>query len=122
MKKAKEVFRDTDVYLNFSYLGRDYGTFAYTPDAYYIIHKIKGRVLASLYMHENYPEPILSFYVVRSTDVYTDDMREEFERKYLFEFRRLYFEMKNIKQTTGKCKMMLVELLNGKLKLHETTL
>lgn len=108
--------------MDFSYLGRDYATFEYTADAYYMKHNIKGRVLASFYMKENYPEPILSFYVVRSTDIYTDDMREEFESKYILEFRRLYFEMTNIERITGKTKLMLVELLNGKLKLHETTL
>ena len=26
IRKAKEVFRNTDVYLDFSYLGRDYST------------------------------------------------------------------------------------------------
>ena len=36
MKKAKEMFKNTDVHLNFAYYTRDYGTFAETQDRYFV--------------------------------------------------------------------------------------
>ncbi len=61
MKKVKELFADTDVTLDFGYLGREYVTFGHTKDAYYMENHVKGKVLMSFYMTENYPEPIIVF-------------------------------------------------------------
>ena len=121
-KRAKEIFKNTEVTLNFAWAGRIYSTFGYTPDAYYMIHNIKGRVLACMYITENKTNPFLSFFVIRPKDGYTDDLRREFEEKYILEFYRFYLEMTNIKQATGKTKLMLVELLDGQLKLHKVKL
>lgn len=121
MQRAKEVFRDTNVYLSFAYFMRNYGTFKYTPDAYYMMHNIKGRVLMHITMRENYRQPILSFYPVKSK-YFTNEMKDEVEQNYILEFYRLYKELSDVKQPNGLVVMMLLELRGEKLILHRTRL
>ena len=61
MRAAKELFRNYNITLNFSYLGRDFGTFAETPDRYYVERNVKGRIVSSLYMRTNDKNAILSY-------------------------------------------------------------
>ena len=35
-KKAKDLFKDTEIHLNFAFYGRIYGTFAETKAGYYL--------------------------------------------------------------------------------------
>ena len=121
MKKAKEMFKNTDVHLNFAYYTRDYGTFAETQDRYFVKKNITGRVVASMYMHSGYKSPILSFYVIGKNN-FCDELRVEFEQKYLPEFYKLYQTMLKDDGLIINTKLMLVEYVNNELKLHETVL
>jgi len=121
MKKAKELFNGTAVFLNFAYLGRDFATFAETPDRYYWKKSVKGRIIVSAQMRSREERPIISFYVLREKD-FSAELKAEFEQKYLPEYYRLYQELLNDQSLTITTKLMLVELFDGKLKLHETTL
>ena len=121
LRKAKEVFRNTDVYLDFSYLGRDYSTWAETPDAYFWKRNVKGRIVASMLTHSGTESPILSFYVVKE-DIFPIECKMEFEQKYLPEFYRLYETMLNENGSIINTKLMIVEYIENKLKLHETSL
>ncbi len=119
VKKVKELFKETSVHLNFAYLGRDFATFAETPDRYYWTRNVKGKIIVSIQMHSRQEKPILSFYVLKERD-FPVELKNEFEQKYLPEFYRLYIELFNDKSLTSTTKFMLVEYIDGKLKLHET--
>ena len=117
-KEAKDVFKDTDITLDFGYLGRDYGTFANTPDARYLKTKIQGRVVASMYMSPRQACSILSFYVIKKNTL-TTLLIQKFEKDFLpifYEFYQMWLYNKEDDNIIG---LMLVELLDGKLKLHQ---
>jgi len=82
IKKAKDTFKDTPIYLSFAYLGRDFSTFEETPDWYFYKKNIRGRVLSSMQMSENYPEPILGFYVIKEK-LWGSELQDEYENKLL---------------------------------------
>ncbi len=120
-KAAKDIFADTDVILDFGC--RNYSTFAHTPDAYYRMRNIKGRVLVSFYMTERYPNPMIHFHVIPVKENFSEELRKEAEEIYLPAFKRLYQKMKAFQNPIDfpltHTKVMLLELLDGKLKLHE---
>ena len=120
-KKAKEIFKDTEVFLNFAYTGRHFSTFAETPDGYYWARNVKGKVICEMLTSSGKERPILSFYVLKEKN-FSDELKDEFEQKCLPEFYRLYKELLNDHVLAQNTKMMLVEFFDGKLKLHETTL
>jgi len=120
-KKAKDIFKDTEIHIDFAYLGRDFSTFAETPDAYYCKRCVKGRVIASLFMQSNNKKAILSFYVLKES-MFSYELKKEFEQVHLPEFYRLYQNLINDHTLSRSNVLMLVELIDGKLKLHETAL
>lgn len=117
IRSAKKVFSDTPVILNFAYTSRIYGTFSHTPPAYYLKNKINGTVIASSCIHPREKQILLSFFVLKETQ-YTDELRKEFESKYLLEFYKLYKEMLDNTTLNEKAILMLVELVDDKLKSH----
>ena len=117
IKSAKSIFQSTEIHLNFSFFGRDYGTFSETPDAYYFKNNIKGRIIASLYAHSNSEHSILSFYVLKQSS-FSQELKNEFESSYLPWFYNHYKAQLSINDISDKAKMMLVELYNGKLIPH----
>ena len=119
MKEVKNVFQNTEVELNFAYYGRNYSTFAETPDGYYLKNHIKGYVIAASYMEARRKDIILSFYVLKE-ERFTSAMKKEFSEKYLPEFYRLYTEMQSYSEMQDVKKLILVEYLDGKLILHKT--
>lgn len=117
VRKAKEIFKDTEVDLNFAYGCRIYGVFANTPPAFYLKNKIKGRVIATITMYPRVESININFFVIKAKD-YNAQLQKEFEEKYLMEFYRLYESMLNDSTLNNKGVSMLVELIDGKLKLH----
>ena len=116
---AKKVFGDTDVFLNFASILKDYGTFANTPDRFYVKHNVKGRILAAMY-GKQCEEQMISFYRLKDCE-YSDELKAEFEDKYLPEFYRLHKTLEDIGDG-NRVHLMLVELTEHKLKLHEIKL
>ena len=122
MRAVKELFREYNITLDFSYLGRDFGTFAETPDRYYVERNVKGRIVSSLYMYTNQARPILSFYVLKEEN-YSPELRTQYEKEFLPEHLRMYKELtKNPEAKKIDDKIMLVTLKDGKFNLYETTL
>lgn len=121
VKEVKEIFKDTEAILHFAFFGRNYSTFAETPDGYYLKNKIKGYVIAASQMEARRKNPIIGFYVLRN-NMFSIEMKKEFSQKYLPEFYNLYQEMQNVKGMQEITKLILVELLDGKLILHKTVL
>ena len=118
-KTAKSIFNNTDVELNFACYGRDFGTFANTPDRFYVKHNVKGKVVAAMYIRNKYPNPLLNFYVLKSAE-YSDELRVVFERDCLQEFYSLY-NRASAGELTQETHLMLVALYNGKLVIHKTS-
>ena len=121
VKTAKEMFKNTDVYLNFAYLGRDYRTWAETPDAYYWKRNVNGRIIAKMQTRSGEARPILCFFVVKES-AFPLECKIEFEQKYLPEFYRLYETMFHEDSRCRNTKLMITEYIDNKLKLHETSL
>jgi hypothetical protein len=121
VKKAKDLFRDTEIQLDFAYLGRDFREFAERPVTYYWKRNIKGRIIASLYMSIKQKKPILSFRVLKE-NVFSNELKTEFEQSFLQEFYDVYIKQLNENALTGKEIFMCVELLDGKLIKHLITL
>ena len=61
VKKAKETFKDTEVYLDFSYLGKYFRAYAKESHYNYVQKNVKGKVLCSFNTSSHKRDPILSF-------------------------------------------------------------
>ena len=118
MKTAKDIFRNTELCLNFACYGRNYQTFSNIPDYYYVKHNVKGIIIAASYMHNRELSPLLSFNVIKQTDI-TPEIKKEFEQRFLPEYYKLYIEKLNSKILIPKTTVLLTELYDGKLKLHK---
>jgi len=115
---AKKIFKNTAVFLNFAFLGRNYSTFANTTDSYYLKNKIKGRVIASLYAHSKTGKSILSFYVLRQDD-FSQDFKKQFELIYLPKLLDFYHSQLKRNDLLDHTKMILIEFYKDQLLLHE---
>lgn len=116
-KRAKELFKDTSVMLNFAYTNRMYGTFARTPQAFYLKNNIKGAVIAHMGMYPRETEPLLSLFVQKKENI-SPKLQEEFETKYLPQFYDFYQRYFNDTSLNNQAISMLVELFEGTLKVH----
>lgn len=117
VRAAKEMFKNTDINLNFAFYSRDYGTFAHSPDAYYLKNNIKGRVIAALYAHNKTTHTNLSFYVIKKNE-FTQKIIEDFEKSFLPKFYDFYHNHLQIESLSDKTAMMLVELYKHQLIMH----
>jgi hypothetical protein len=115
--QAKAIFQNTDVFLDFAYLGRCYSAFQNTQEGFYLKNKIKGYVVLSMHMEPKYPRPILSFYVVNDK-VFNPHLQDEIVNKYLPEFYSFYQMQAQSPLMDGK-NLMLLEVIDGTLKLHK---
>lgn len=120
IKKAKEIFKDTEIDLCFSLGGRTCRKEKRDNGTSYLKHYVKGVVVAKMYAHHKVARNMLYFYTIKESE-YPKELQKEFESKYLPEFYRLYMSQLTSIDLTGATRLMLVELLDGKLKLHETT-
>ena len=120
VKRVKELFKDTDIYVSYSMGGRTCGKEKRDNGTSYLKHHVKGIVIAGLYAHHKVARCTLYFYTIKESE-YPKELQKEFESKYLPEFYRLYMSQLTSTDLTGPTRLMLVELLDGKLKLHETT-
>ena len=115
-EKAKDLFADTNVTLNFAHTGRIYGTFKNTFDMFYLKNNIKGQVISSMYISPGESDPFFSFYVLKKKD-YPEEIMQEFEEKFLNLYLDFYNEMMT-ENETSVCHVMLVEYRDNKLFLH----
>ena len=115
VRKAKEVFKDTKVDLSFAYGGRTL-SLSKNPSMS-LNHKIKGSVIAYADIYPRVESININFFVIKAKD-YNAQLQKEFEEKYLMEFYRLYESMLNDSTLNNKGTLMMVELIDGKLKLH----
>ena len=115
---AKNVFKNTEVTLNFSYYGRNYGAFNNTFFATYLKNKVKGYVIAKMSIESGCENPILSFYVLKEK-LFSKEQKRVFEEKYLPEFLQLYYERMSDKSIKFTHEFVMVELVDDKMILHK---
>ena len=70
-----------------------------------------------MYMLPGAAQTILAFYVVKRKS-FPEDLKTEFEQVYLPKYYEIYNEMLNANKFE-KTRMVLVEHIDGKLKLHD---
>ncbi len=114
--QAKDIFKNTTVVLDFAYLERNYSAFANSKAGFYLKNKIKGYIILSMYMQPRDPRPILCFYVLNDR-VFNSNLQNEVVQKFLPEYYRFYQMQLEGDIIEGK-NLMLVELIDGQLKLH----
>ena len=93
-KSAKKIFADTTCTLNFAEHGKYFGTFARTPDAFFVKKNIQGVVVAATYMYEGNDTPFISFYVIKA-DNYNDNLRKRFELEILPKIYQFVVDLQN---------------------------
>ena len=113
LKKVKQIFRETDVIINFSALGRRYGNRNYT----FRKEKIKGKIIFSTYFSNQKANPILSFYLIKEEEC-TAELREEMETKYLPLLYTEYCRFLNDQTLISNHTFICIELFEGKLYYH----
>ncbi len=118
--RAKNVFKETDVFLNFSYTSRGYGTFANTPDAFYLKNNVKGKIIASMYTFPGNDKPLLNFFCIKATE-YDDFLKQQFEIEILPSIFGFYSEILQKNAINHDTFVFLVELIDGCLKTHRYT-
>ena len=118
VQSCKKFFADTPINVAFAYCGRHYKTFAETSDGYYLKNKIRGYVVASMYMRQREESPTLRFYVMKDSQI-TTELREQFEQKCLPTVYQFYCQRVNDESLILDTRFILVELLDGAFKIHE---
>ena len=117
-RKAKELFKNTDIVLNFGYTSRTFGTFIKSPTFFYVKNYIKGKVIASMYSYSNKETSLLNFYVVQEA-LFNENLKQTFEESYLPKFYDFYVNRASDTNLSLKTKVLLIEFVNGTLKQHE---
>ena len=120
VRKAKEVFKDTEVSLGFAVI-RDYAVFMGTKLDTYFNKNVRGRVLATMDLLEGQTSTSIGFYVVKEKSFPTE-LKQEFEQVYLLKFYEFYQRHANTQSVIRREHIMLVTLLKGELKLYEAVL
>lgn len=115
-KKAKELFKNTDVVLSFGYTSRSFGTFVGTPDYYYVKRNIKGKILASMYSYSIEQTPLLCFFPTAKAE-FNEKLRQVFEETYLPKFYDIYLN-RVPNEKASKTKVLLIEFVENTLKEH----
>jgi len=119
VKSVKEVFKSTNILLNFAWTSRYAGAFLESPLAYYMKRNIKGKIIAAMHMSARQERPVLSFYIMRD-NAEIEWIKRDFELNYLNKFRELYDELVHYSLIDLPSYYMCVEFIDGKLKLHKT--
>ena len=112
IKKAKNIFKSTDVVLNFAFATRQYGLYNIYSK------KNNNRVVASMHMYNEQKRVLLNFYALKQ-DIFTETLKEEFENNFLVKFYDFYQSLQIDKNLISKDHLMLVELNNGELRMYE---
>ena len=115
IRRAKSIFKDTDVVLSFAFAIRQYDLYKVYPK------KNNNRVVASMHMCNEQKHVLLNFYVLKQ-DVFPEILKEEFEKNFLLKFYEFYQSLLNDKALIPKDHLMIVELENGKLRMYQKIL
>ena len=119
-KKAKDIFKDTDIILSFSCHSRDFGTFANTPDRFYVDKNVRGKIIAASYMNPGIAKTMLKLYVLKNSE-YPEEFRIQFEQECLPKFHKLYKSLVACKDDSSIIYFMFVEFVDKQLKIHQIT-
>lgn len=121
LRKLKEVFKNTSVVVCFAHGDSVFHKGLQHPIYRYVDKYVKGKVLVCIECYLRQIDPLICFYRLKVEECSTEIINQ-FEECFLPKIYDFYTKQLNNQDITGKTKLMLVELLNGKLKLHETTL
>ena len=110
IRKAKKLFKDTDVILNFAFATRQYGLYNIYS------RKNNNRIIASMHMYNEQKRVLLNFYALKQ-DIFTEALKEEFENNFLIKFYDFYQSLQNAKILIPQEHLMLAELDNETLKI-----
>ena len=120
-KKAKEIFKDTDIHLSYGVGGRYFGYFLGTPLATYCNKHLFGRVIASMGVCANIQATTVTFYALKKTE-FSEELQCEFEEKILPRYLKVFNEVSNLGETTLVYKYLITALYKGKLVYHEVNM
>lgn len=111
----------TDVQLNFTYGSNSFNKRLQHPVYHYANKKVVGKVIAYTILYLRQKDSLLNFFKLKE-DEYSQELKKVFDEKFLPEFYDYYWENLHNQSILVGSKLLLIELLNGKLKKHETIL
>jgi len=114
-KLVKELFRNTDITLNFGGYVRKYDPFPNELGYSYFSKKIKGVIISKLTTMYSGSIPTLCFYLIKETE-WTSELQYKFENEVLQQLFDFYNDMI---LSDRKYECVLVELLNEQLIIHK---
>ena len=121
LKKVKVLFKNTSVVLSFTHGDTVFRKALHHPVYRYVNKYVKGKVLVYVQCYSGQSDPLICFFRLKTED-YSNDLIEQFEEFYLQQIYNFYLNQLNNQDISGKRKLMVIELIDGKFKLHETTL
>ena len=121
VKRAKEVFRETEVHLDFGYFSKYFSLRNAYYEYFYCRKNIKGKIVFATKHNLGRIDPIYSFYLQKEQEC-SEGLKKEFEEKYLPQLYALYKQYSGDDRLIAEYHFICVELYNGKLKLHDVIL
>ena len=111
----------TDVQLNFTYGSNGFNKRLQHPVYRYANKEVVGKVIAYTILYLRQKDTLLNFFKIKEEE-YSQELKKGFDEKFLPQFYDYYWENLRNQSILVGSKMLLIELLNGKLKKHETIL
>ena len=121
VKRAKEVFRETEVHLDFGYFSKYFSLRNAYYEYFYCRKNIKGKIVFSTHQGLRKLDPLYFFYLQKEQEC-SEGLKKEFEEKYLPQLYALYKQYSGDDRLIAEYHFICVELYNGKLKLHDVIL
>lgn len=120
IKTAKSIFENTNVKLCFGEFRRQYVPHKNEIGYAYWKKNILGKVVAKMILEPSVDSPLLSFYVVKSTDV-SNSMKKEFEN-VLCDLLEIYNKFLYSNTSQQRTTMLWIEMINNKFHIHQFVL
>ena len=119
IKKAKEIFRETEVILDFGLLGKYFRLKDYRDNKVYnfVSKKIRGKIIFDTTFSNREADPILTFFLLKEEEC-TAELREEMEMKYLPLLYTEYCRFLNDQTLISNYTFICIELFECKLYYH----
>ena len=121
VNKIKKLFKDSSVQICFTSQGRSFQKNFQHPMYQYAKKKVNGTVVAYMCMSAGEEAPLLVLHSFK-TNIFSSELISKFEEEFLICFFRFYSEQSITSSLARNWRLLLVELHNGNLILHNTNL
>jgi len=114
---AKEIFKNTQVKLNFTKCGNEFKNGFEHPIYRYARKTVKGQVIAYFTNTSREKSPLINFFSIKQ-DIYPDDLKKKFNELFLPEFYNLYSKKISDNALIESISIVIVELYDENIIMH----